>query len=89
MAKQQRLQAIAAPGLAAVPRARDTRTLFHPFGATVRSVPLRLLAVLVAWEARLRERDHLAHLDERLLRDVGLTRADVQRQTELPFWRDR
>lgn len=39
------------------------------------------------WRQRLRQRRHLASLDDRLLRDVGLTRADATRETAKPFWR--
>lgn len=34
------------------------------------------------------EREHLASFDDRLLQDIGLTRADVEREYSKPFWRD-
>jgi len=37
--------------------------------------------------ARARQRADLAELDERMLRDVGLTRHDVLRETGKPPWR--
>lgn len=36
---------------------------------------------------RHRQRRSLAALDDHLLRDVGLSRADVSRECEKPFWR--
>lgn len=36
---------------------------------------------------RAQSRRHLAGLDDRALRDIGLSRADVVRETDKPFWR--
>ena len=38
------------------------------------------------WD-RARQRHHLLQLDDRLLKDVGLTRADVEREAAKPFWK--
>jgi uncharacterized protein YjiS (DUF1127 family) len=38
-------------------------------------------------EDRTRQRRALALLDDRLLRDVGLSRADVEREYSRPFWK--
>jgi uncharacterized protein YjiS (DUF1127 family) len=32
-------------------------------------------------------RRHLARMDDRLLRDIGLSRADAKREINKPFWR--
>lgn len=45
-----------------------------------------LAALVLAWQARARERHHLARLDDRMLRDVGLSRADTDREWRKPFW---
>jgi uncharacterized protein YjiS (DUF1127 family) len=37
--------------------------------------------------ARRRQRRALAELDDRLLRDIGVTRYDVAREASKPFWR--
>ena len=47
----------------------------------------RLARAVPAWPERLRQRDRLAELTDAQLRDVGLTRADVRRETAKPFWR--
>ena len=39
------------------------------------------------WRERLWTRRQLAHLDDRLLADIGLTRAGVDRQLAERFWR--
>ena len=41
----------------------------------------------VRWGERRRQRQHLARLDDRMLRDLGLSRADVQIEIDKPFWR--
>jgi uncharacterized protein YjiS (DUF1127 family) len=44
--------------------------------------------VLHAWRQRARERDELAHLDERSLRDLGLSASTAEFEVNKPFWRD-
>ena len=39
------------------------------------------------WLRRSRERRELATMGEQEWRDIGLTRADVMRETGKPFWR--
>lgn len=46
-----------------------------------------VLDILLTWQERARERRRLLMLDDRLLRDIGLSRADVEREAALPFWR--
>ncbi len=48
---------------------------------------LRLLDTLANWQGRVMERRHLMELDGRLLKDVGLTRADAAAEYAKPFWR--
>ena len=53
--------------------------------------PLATLAVFVAvvvvsWSERRKSRIALGHLDNRLLDDIGLTRAQARFECERPFW---
>ncbi len=41
---------------------------------------------LRVWQDRVRQRRHLASLDDRLLRDMGLTRGLVSQESDKPFW---
>mgnify|MGYP001549016919 FL=1 len=42
---------------------------------------------LAVWQERRRQRFTLARLDDRMLRDIGLTYADVEAEISKPFWR--
>jgi uncharacterized protein YjiS (DUF1127 family) len=46
-----------------------------------------LLDLVSLWRARTSQRRRLSELPDYLLRDVGLTRADVEREVAKPFWR--
>ena len=43
--------------------------------------------VLLLWLQRLRERHQLAGLSDHVLKDIGVTRADVDGETRKAFWR--
>ena len=47
----------------------------------------RLGAPLAAMIERARQRQALAKLDDALLRDIGLTRAEARREAEKPIWK--
>lgn len=47
----------------------------------------RVWARLLTWRARASQRQGLAELDDKSLRDIGLTRSDVEREVRKPFWR--
>lgn len=44
------------------------------------------LGTLLTWRARTRQREVLAELPDYMLADIGITRADVLREVEKPFW---
>ncbi len=50
----------------------------------------RIIAATVTiglrWQERARERHQLASLNDIMLRDIGLTRVDVERECQKPFW---
>ena len=51
------------------------------------SLVARVVRALATWHRRACSRTQLAHLSERELRDIGLTRAEAARECAKPFWR--
>ena len=47
-----------------------------------------VVATLREWRRRSRERAELAALDDRTLKDIGLSRADAEFLSNKPFWRE-
>ena len=45
------------------------------------------LRVIGKWIERSRQRRALANLDDRFLRDVGISRSEAAREIAKPFWR--
>ena len=56
------------------------------FLTTIAALPLFVAELAVYWTSLARERRALARLDDRLLADIGLTRADVEAETSRRFW---
>jgi uncharacterized protein YjiS (DUF1127 family) len=56
---------------------------------SARSIGLvtRLFDLIFVWRNRARQRRHLAELDDRLLRDIGISSIEVEHEISLPFWR--
>ena len=50
-------------------------------------LPFAILKTLLVWQERDQQRRHLAALDDRLLRDMGISRAEAAREAAVPFWR--
>ncbi len=59
----------------------------NPARARRAKAPRGLFETVVAWQNRSAERSHLRQLDSRLLADIGMTRADAERESRKPFWR--
>lgn len=66
--------------------ARGTGT-FGGFVQRLASLPLTALNTLLVWQERASERHHLGQMDDFMLKDMGLSRADVEKEAALPFWR--
>ena len=45
-----------------------------------------VLVGLIEWRWRASQRDILRSLDDRMLKDVGLSRADLEHELRKPFW---
>ena len=52
-----------------------------------RGLLARAVDVVLGWAERARQRRHLARLDDRLLRDIGVSRVEVEAEISRPFWR--
>ena len=69
--------------------------LYHQYGAKFQHLMVSALvapacgaAELVAcWQRRGRERQLLSAFDDRVLRDIGISRVDAARECGKPFWR--
>ena len=58
------------------------------YGRSRPSAAARMLATFGVWRRRARERAELAQLSDRVLGDIGLSRADAQFIANKPFWRE-
>lgn len=56
--------------------------------ATGRSGTASLLRYILTWAERARQRRALQALDEWVLKDIGLSRADVMHEYDKPFWQE-
>jgi uncharacterized protein YjiS (DUF1127 family) len=52
-----------------------------------RSLSVCLLEVIEGWAERRRQRRALLQLSDALLKDIGLARAQAEREAHKPFWR--
>ena len=64
-----------------------TRTQLSGSHRTIFATPARLFDLLNLWQARIDERRQLANLDERLMKDAGLSGAEVRCEAGKLFWR--
>ncbi|NQU58125.1 MAG: DUF1127 domain-containing protein [Rhodospirillales bacterium] len=48
----------------------------------------RIVEIFALWQSRSTARSCLGEFDERLLRDMGLTRVEALREINKPFWRE-
>ena len=60
---------------------------YRPLTAILGSV-LRTASLLNVWEKRMVERQNLADMDDRILRDMGIDRMSANQEAEKPFWRN-
>jgi uncharacterized protein YjiS (DUF1127 family) len=61
--------------------------LAHIIASDVAPVLDRMIETPIAWLERMRERRQLAGLSDNMLKDIGVSRADVEHVVEKPFWR--
>ncbi|MEC9345855.1 MAG: DUF1127 domain-containing protein [Pseudomonadota bacterium] len=56
--------------------------------STIAALGQRALRVFQTWQRRLEQRQQLASLDERLLKDMGISPMDASAEVAKPFWKD-
>ena len=59
--------------------------------SVLRNIDAGLLAavdVTFGWHRRISDRNALRTMDDRLLKDIGLSHADVEHEAAKPFWRN-
>jgi uncharacterized protein YjiS (DUF1127 family) len=71
---------------------RNTRTApqqlrWRAWRHALRPALIRIFAMLREWRRRSRDRAELARFDDRMLRDIGVNRAEIWREINKPFWR--
>jgi len=59
-----------------------------PFGALkiVRVACFKTIEIMMIWQERGEQRCALKELDSRQLKDIGISRADADREAHKPFW---
>ena len=68
---------------------RTIEASFGPrFGRNACLALLRLNEAAWTWYARARSRRALAQLNDHVLKDIGVSRVDVYRESTKPSWRD-
>ena len=56
--------------------------------STIATFGQRALRVFQTWQRRVEQRQQLASLDERLLKDMGISPMDASAEVAKPFWKD-
>ena len=72
------------PDAVCLPRAN---TPAHRQSGSVGRFFTLLLTKLVDWQERADQRHHLAGMDERMRKDIGINHADALRESDKPFWK--
>ena len=64
-----------------------TAPWFAPHGGARKDLFVALFEPLLAWEQRIRQRQQLADMDDHMLQDIGVGRAEAAMEAAKPFWR--
>lgn len=51
------------------------------------TLPNRLVDTLLTWQDRAQQRYRLAEMDNRMLKDIGVSHASARAEAAKPFWR--
>lgn len=50
-------------------------------------LPLTVFEILLVWQERAEQRARLRTMSDRMLKDIGISRADAEHEGATPFWR--
>jgi uncharacterized protein YjiS (DUF1127 family) len=64
-----------------------SRTAFQ-LGRWLQALAVMACVHLLRWHELSRQRRALLALDERMLKDIGISRGEAEREARRPFWRD-
>ena len=53
----------------------------------IRGLARRIVSHVTRWRRLANERRLLGSMDDRMLRDIGITRVEAERESRKPFWR--
>ena len=67
-------------------RGVQSAALFRASGYVARC-SWQALDLVAVWIARRRQRRYVHQLSDHMLKDIGVSRADVEREAGKPFWR--
>ena len=57
-------------------------------GLKIKAWAATAATLLLGWRELARQRRALLSLDDRTLKDIGISRAEAEREARQPFWRD-
>ncbi len=73
--------------VARLPMVNSVETEMQLIGGQFARLVLAMLNRIDVWQARSAQRRRLAALDDRLLKDFGVSRCDAEAENRKPFWR--
>ena len=65
--------------------ASATTKALNGFGR-IRHVAVKCLLIFAIWQERSEQRYALGELNERMLKDIGISRVDAYKEAQKPFW---
>ena len=73
--------------MAMITESRSRSISLGRYWTSIESGIVSIFDLLMDWQERASMRGNLKSLDHRMLKDIGLSSSDVNRETEKPFWR--
>ena len=71
-----------------LPVRRDGLSSARGVWSRIVDVIVAMFSCVHAWQERAMTRRHLASLNDHMLKDIGISRADVEYEIRKPFWQE-